>query len=353
MKKKKLVAAAMSLILLMTGCSNVKDQKESAGTSVSSSAVVEDTKMTDSVKASSEPYNFEFKELVTSDMYRDTMGEDIYQAYVNFTDAVMNGETEFECSCEDSFNWVMYHYIRHYSPCVDQFVEPSYFEDGVGHFYYTIPEDEFRQKLADWEVMVTDIINNCGIQEDDSDFEKALLIYLYIADHYSYDITVRDRDDLGAYRFLTEDGGICYEISLAYTYLLAQVGVDSAVAWGPSDNPETTDEHEWVILNLNGTYYNVDPTWAIGNYETLDYFLFSDDSRYYNYGEYAAENTTRVSTKPYVDPDYVSPYMCNDDTFDFFQCSTFIELDHENNILYYMSCGTAGATDGFDFSDYT
>ena len=284
------------------------------------------------------------------------MGEDIYQAYVNFTDAVMNGETEFECSCEDSFNWVMYHYIRHYSPCVDQFVEPSYFEDGVGHFYYTVSEDEFRQKLSDWEALVTDIINASGIQAGDSDLEKALLIYLYIADNYTYDLSVKERydvDELGGYRLLTGEGGICYEISIAYTYLLAQVGVDSAVVSGPSDDPQTTSQHEWVIVNINGTYYNVDPTWAIGNYDPLDYFLFTDDTRYYCHGAYAAANTTRVSPKPYTDPDYVSPYMCNDDSFDCFQCATFVDLDHENNIIYYESCGSGSAADGFDFSDFT
>ena len=101
MKKKKLVAATMSLILLMTGCSNVKVQEESAGTSVSSAAAgVEDTKMTDSVKASSEPYRYEYKQIAVSDMFRDTMGEDMYEAYCNFITAIENGETSFECSDE-------------------------------------------------------------------------------------------------------------------------------------------------------------------------------------------------------------------------------------------------------------
>lgn len=352
MNKKKLVAAAMSLILLVTGCSNVKDQKESAGASVSSSEVVEDTKMTDSVKASSEPYHFEYKQLVVSDMFRDTMGEDMYEAYCNFITAIENGETSFECADEDTYDWMMGQYAYNCNPCVAEFTVDTYYEDGVGHFAYTIPEDEFRQKLADWEVLVTDIINNCGIHEDDSDFEKAILIYSYIANNYVYDDYAAEHfmaDELSAYRLFTEGQGICQEIGIGYAYLLMEVGVDAAGSGGQS---EYSSAHEWTIVHINDQYYNVDATWALGS-GSLTYFLFSDDLRY-EMGGYSLELTRKVNHYPYFTfEDYVSPYMCYDDSFQYAVCGDYMDIDHENNILYYSNCENGCVLESFDYSDYT
>ena len=352
MKRKKLVAAAMSLILLMTGCSDVKDQKESVGTSVSSSVTVEDTKMTDSVKASDEPYHYEYKQLAVSDMFRDTMGEDMYVAYCNFLTAIENGETSFECSDEDTYYWMIGQYAYNCNPCIAQFTEAVGYEDGVGYFTYTIPEDEFRQELADWEILVTDIINGCGIQEGDSDFEKAILIYSYITNNYVYDYYAAEHfqaDELSVYRLFTEGQGICQEIGVAYAYLLMQVGVDAAACTGQS---EYMDSHKWTIVNLNGTYYNVDATWGLETGD-LSYFLFSDDTRY-EMGGYSLDLMIKVNYYPYETySDYVSPYMCNDDSFQYAVCGSYMDIDHENNILYYSSCDAGCQMLTFDYSDYT
>ena len=355
MKKKKLVAAAMSLILLMTGCSTLNEKEEVIDSSVSSEITTDvvPSKETAPIKAVSGPYSFEYKQIAVSDMFRDTMGEDMYEAYCNFITAIENGETSFECSDEYTCGWMMGQYADNCNPCVGEFTEMTYYEDGVGHFAYTIPEDEFRQKLADWEVLVTDIINGCGIEEGDSDFEKAILIYSYIANNYVYDHYAAEHyndDQLSVYRLFTEGQGICQEIGMGYAYLLMQVGVDAAGSGGWRE--DMTTSHEWTIVNINGTYYNVDATWALGNSD-LCYFLFSDAMRY-QMGGYPLELTKKVNNYPYFTfDDYVSPYMCNDDSFQYVVCGTYMDIDHENNILYYLSCDEGCQMLTFDYSDYT
>ena len=355
MKKQKLAAAAMSLILLMTGC-KVVDEKNYTERTTGQSETTEATRLTTTEKAEEEPsdgsYRFEYKQFVVSDMFRDTMGEDMYVAYRNFITAIENGETEFECADEDTFGWMMGQYAYNCNPCVAEYVKSDYYADGVGHFSYTIPEDEFRVKLQEWEELVTDIINGCGIQEDDSDLEKALLIYLYISDNYVYDYYAADNaqvDELSAYRLFTGGQGICQEIGIGYAYLLMQVGVDAAGCGGWS--VYSTVPHEWTIVHIGDHYYNIDATFALGQ-NTLDLFLMSDEDRYAQ-GGYTADQMTRVNHYPYeMDDNYVSPYVCDDDSVPEFVCTTFEDLDHENNIIYYSTCEGGCQMHEFDFSDY-
>ncbi len=346
----------MSLILLMTGCTVVEDQKDSIGTTASSSVhEADEARVTGAVKASDSPCCFEYDPYVVSDMYRDTMGEDMYMSYMNFVDAVENGETQFECCGYDEYGWLFGQYIPQWAPFAAEYTIADYYEDGIVHFHYTLPEDEIREYYGYWKNMVTDIINNCGIQEGDSDFEKAFMLYYYISYNYEYDYDALDNLDshtVSAYRFLTEGRGICSDVSEAYTFLLGQVGVDSAPAHGPSDDPDT-QAHEWTVIHINDGYYNIDATWAMGKEASPDLFMFSDSKRY-RYGLYAFENTHRVNNYPYeMDESYVSPYVCDDETMDIFTCSSFVDLDHENNIIYYMTCEDGCVLRSFDFSSYT
>ncbi|SEW05803.1 hypothetical protein SAMN05216413_1020 [Ruminococcaceae bacterium KH2T8] len=355
MKKLKIAAAAMSLILLMTGCKAAGDENMTERTT-EQSETTEGTKLTVSAKTADEPsdgsYRFEYKQFVVSDMFRDTMGEDMYEAYSNFIAAIENEDTEFECADEDTFNWMMGQYAYSCNPCVAEFVEADYYADGVGHFYYTIPEDEFRVKLQEWEDLVTGIINGCGIQEDDSDLEKALLIYLYISENYVYDYDAAENaqaNELSAYRLFTEGHGICQEIGIGYAYLLMQVGVDAAGCEGWSDY--MTVPHEWTIVHIGDNYYHVDPTFALGK-NTLDLFLMSDDDRYLQ-GGYSTAQMRRVNLYPYeMDENFVSPYVCDDELVPTFEDTYYLELDHENNIIYYASCEEGCGLQEFDFSDY-
>jgi hypothetical protein len=113
------------------------------------------------------------------------------------------------------------------------------------------------------------------------DAEKALRLYRLFAREYAYDHeifadTKRLIEEGGAYRTLMTGQGICQEIAPAYNYLLLQAGVDAGICSGMRENGES---HEWSIVKLDGTYYYVDPTYAISSPDTLRYFGMTEAER--------------------------------------------------------------------------
>lgn len=358
MKKLKVVAAILAMIMLMSACRStetatiISEENETSETSVSETFETETVPETEEITVEDDSYVFEYKEYVMSDMFRETMGENVSNAYKNFIEAIENGETEFECSDEDTFLWMMGQCAYNCNPCVAEFVNELYFEDGVGYFEYNIPEEEFRKKQAEFETIVTDIINGAGIKKDDSELEKALLLYLYIIENYDYDYVAAETytvDQLSAYRLFTEGKGICQEIGIGYAYLLMELGIDAAGSGGIG---EDGIGHEWTIVHINDNYYNIDPTFGLGT-KTLAYFMMTDDLREV-YGGYKIEDVTKVNHYPiYHYDDYVCPYICDDETFPDFGFAEFYDLDHENNIIYYVTCETPEDISSFDFTPYT
>ena len=83
-----------------------------------------------------------------------------------------------------------------------------------------------------------------------SDFEKALLLHDELAVHGTYALNRPNADDILIDRF-----GQCSAYTLAYSYLLSRVGVDSEIV------VSNEMHHTWNKVCIDGTYYNVDVTW--------------------------------------------------------------------------------------------
>lgn len=112
---------------------------------------------------------------------------------------------------------------------------------------------------------------------DDSmdDFTKAVILHdaLVLNTYYPDD----PNNNRGSnYSYMVEDYGVCQYYSECYAYLLAQCGIKSEVVTSDSMN------HEWLKINLDGKYYNIDNTWdditpdRVGR-ARHSYFLYSDE----------------------------------------------------------------------------
>lgn len=82
-------------------------------------------------------------------------------------------------------------------PVIDEYIdiptEGPAFTDGVGYFAYTIPYEEFKEKLQEFENIVVGILNK-ALEDEYSDFEKALALYQYFISHYTYDYDTYNSD---------------------------------------------------------------------------------------------------------------------------------------------------------------
>ena len=135
-------------------------------------------------------------------------------------------------------------------------VETLYSDDQV-----TAMRAEFRRR-AQWYLDKVD--------DNMSEFDKALVLHDELVLHSSYLLTGE------TYDLMVNGQGRCYGYSECYSYLLAQVGVDSEIVESDDMN------HQWNKVKIDGEYYHVDVTWDDPLPDSLGFvkhtfFLLSDE----------------------------------------------------------------------------
>lgn len=321
--------------------------KNDQAPSVTASATVESTDATTTTEARG---HFEYKPVVISTIFREIMGEDKYEAYCNYVTAVQKGEDSFKVKSEETYDWMIGQFPSQLQPVYSDYTESNYggaFKNGSATFQYKIPKEELAAKEKDFEKLVTGILNE-NLRDDYSDFEKALALYLYIANNYSYDYDLLERiekepsTDASSYRFLTTKQGICSECSVAYSFLLLQSGVDATIAGGTGSDNEA---HGWSYVTINGKNYHIDPTYAMGSGNSLSYFMMNDTQREKENGFKKSETTVACHYKGSPNGD---KYDAGDDFFMPLWGGTLTSWDHEKKLIYYVDSNGENAV--FDYS---
>ncbi len=271
-------------------------------------------------------------------------------ALFNLCDALRKGEDTFECANEQAYmNAIGGRLINYYFPvasnCVME-VEGTGFENGVGKINYLIPKEEFLEREKAFEEQIVTILNE-NVKPEYSDFEKALALYVYISQNYTYDYDKADRlgpdtDDVLTYSPLALGKGICQEFSGLYSYLLMQCGVQADVVCGDMYDA-TTPGHQWDFVRINGTDYYVDTTFALHDPEVcddhtpLEYFLMTDDMRSF-YGNFDP-GTYQMCGQGETSRSYFDIYA-KDDRYSELWNGYFLEMDTNNNVVKYVEYGS-------------
>lgn len=297
--------------------------------------------------------NFTFQPKVASQYLAEIFGEQKVEAWFNLVDAVMAGEDTFACPDQETYNWVMGQFPNKCFPVLLELIDYAYdrghaVENGVASFTYRVPREEAAAKIAEFSKLVEDILNKT-MKSDYSDFEKAISLFLYFRENYTYDYAAAEDVENGevfytnSYRLLTGKTGVCHEIASAYSYLLMQAGVDAMTVMGGN--------HEWNYIRLNGKNYHVDPTYALsGAPDELYYFLMTDASRC----EDGFEKEKFLYCSNYSQDNPHPDYAAEDETFIELRNGYFDALDHENRLLTYFSQGDFGeqSLKRFDYKGY-
>ena len=205
----------------------------------------------------------------------------------------------------------------------------------MAEFSYTVPQEEAAARIADFEELVEGILNET-LKDDYSDLEKALALYLYFSHHYIYDYESARPDFapdyLSSYRVLTTGTGICQEFSVAYSYLLLQAGVDADVMSGHRGYDH--EPHQWSYVKINGHDFHIDPTYVIGDQDSLSYFMMTDAQREYA-DSYSRDDFVICS---HYSQDHPHPdHSAEDDTFREIWNGRFMEFDHKTRTLSYSA----------------
>lgn len=301
------------------------------------------------------PYTFQPK--VCSVYMEEVFGKPMVDAWFSLVDAVMAGEDSFACPDAETYYWVMGQFPDKCFPVLDDMLyyagnpdEPVV--DGVARFMYLIPQEEAAARIDEFAALVEKILNET-LEEDYSDLEKALALYKYFSDHYVYDYEAARPDVyvdyLSSYRALTTGTGICQEFSVAYAYLLMEAGVEATNMSGHRSYDGVG--HQWTYVRINGHDFHIDPTYVVGDKNSLSYFMMDDAQReaedcYYRYDYTITSNYAQDHPHP--------AYAAEDDSFRPIWRGYFLSFDHETRTLFYREYESDGriATKSFDYTGW-
>ena len=332
----------LAVSFLISGCNKGKteatDKTDISGVA-GQTAASDITTSSQTETMASEP--FEFNPHVYSGKIAERIPQDYWDAFYNLCDALRKGEDTFGCSSQEAYNWATdVSVLCDLFPPAGAKIEgkstdgsPAY-ENGTGKIHYNMPVEDFLKRESDFEVLITDILNST-IEKDDTEYERALKLYLYVAKNYVYDYSLIENlsnDENYVFACFKEKKGQCVNFASVYAYLLLQAGID-AVSY------RIYEElcHAWTYAVIDGKGYHIDTTWALqadgieGVY--LDYFMMSDKERIADGCTLTDPNVTLLPecsvNKTNVKFDAKDGQYCIRD-----YCK-FVSLDEEKKIVHY------------------
>lgn len=258
--------------------------------------------------------SYVFQPVVCSAYMEEVFGKAMCEAWFHLVNAVMAGEDTFACPDQETYDWVMGQFPIRCFPVLTELIDYAYDRensvvDGIASFIYLVPREEAAERIGEFARQIEGILND-ALEDDYSDFEKALALYGYFANYYQYDYETEQKmyetivDYTTPLRVFETGMGICTEISRAYSYLLMQAGVDAATVMGGG--------HEWSYVRINSVNYHIDPTFAINNLSSLAYFMMTDEQR--EATGYGKDDYVFISNY-WQDHPHPAEYTADDDTF--------------------------------------
>ena len=329
----------LAVSFLISGCNKGKTEATDISGVAGQTAASDITTSSQTETTASEP--FEFNPHVYSGKIAERIPQDYWDAFYNLCDALRKGEDTFGCSSQEAYNWATdVSVLCDLFPPAGAKIEgkstdgsPAY-ENGTGKIHYNMPVEDFLKRESDFEALITDILNST-IEKDDTEYERALKLYLYVAKNYVYDYSLIENlsnDENYVFACFKEKKGQCVNFASVYAYLLLQAGID-AVSY------RIYEElcHAWTYAVIDGKGYHIDTTWALqadgieGVY--LDYFMMSDKERIADGCTLTDPNVTLLPecsvNKTNVKFDAKDGQYCIRD-----YCR-FVSLDEEKKIVHY------------------
>lgn len=296
--------------------------------------------------------HYTFNPHVFSTFYLKEHGEKRRDAFYAYVDALRAGEDGFRCPNEGDAAWSSGRYAMMFFPFAGLYADAEYVGNGWAEITYKIPKEEFLAKEREFEARIEEILNDV-LEDDYTDFEKALALYEFLTEYsvYDYDMMAHNGDETwtsrqSSYRVLTEKQGVCGEIAMLYQYLGLQCGIDvdevvgAAVEYG-------ADSHAWNYILLDGTGYLIDATWGLtdNHKPDLKYFLFTDELRETRDG-YRTDSCDVGFCGMYGARKKFS-FECNDEHYSELWEGYFIAFDENEKCIFYRDRN--GSIKRFDY----
>ena len=323
------IGICFALVLSLAGCT-VDNNSGKTETSGSKHGFKEESTYT-----SLEHFTYTFQPHVISKEYSVIYGEGINKEFFTFCDTILAGQNTFPCSTDERFHQLL-SIARTCFPLAEAVIDKdnTHVKNGLCCLAYQSEGAELAEAITSFQSKVTDVITE-AIPFDEPDCIKAMELYTAVArkDTYDASTTLDDFLSIKPYRAIMENTGICQEIAGEYIYYLLQVGINAIPC--SSLNRDRSEAHEWALVELDGSWYHVDPTYAAQYPDSLFFFGMDDRQREY-YGDLPPEWFT------YAESDRLdrSQYNAYDRRFvDFWTAETY-QLDHTSKTIHVKEINT-------------
>nr|WP_255724728.1 transglutaminase-like domain-containing protein [Shimazuella soli] len=124
-----------------------------------------------------------------------------------------------------------------------------------------------------------------------SDYERAKLIYRYVAKTMNYDVGKFEENsfawDDGALKSLKLKRGVCQDYVFLTLSLLRSLDIPSRFIEGIANN----QNHAWVEAKINGDWLVMDPTWGSGYIDPNKGFIKHYDKSFFDIPKKKLEKT--------------------------------------------------------------
>lgn len=123
---------------------------------------------------------------------------------------------------------------------------------------YTLEEEEIIRR--------TELLNEAaeswmkGMPQDADAYEKAKYLYEYLIGHTEYERGVADSQNICS--VLLNGRSVCQGYAKTFQWLCQRAGVSALLATGRANG----GGHAWTVIELDGEWYHVDPTWGDASY---------------------------------------------------------------------------------------
>ena len=198
------------------------------------------------------------------------------------------------------------------------------------YFFLEKPYKNYEKEMKAFNEAVDKFLADIDMNAPDN--EKALAIHDKLCALVSYDDDVAAKAGKGsdlahtAYGVFVANGSgdahkaVCDGYSLAYEYLLQQVGIEATVMVGEGGTKDNSGPHAWSLVKLDGDWYEVDSTWDDAmtdwndaldkakkedpNNEALPYYEKAlNDKKYYDIITHYQYNLTTKQFSDYTPPE--------------------------------------------------
>lgn len=138
--------------------------------------------------------------------------------------------------------------------------------DAIVRFRYTIDKERCKKIKS----QIDDVVQNdfkLSYVRILSGKEQVMYVYKWIALYCNY--TIHSAHNQTIYSVFVHRHSVCTGIAKAAQYLLKLLGIDSRLVFGKMNNSEKDSRHCWLIVNIEGQWYHLDPTFALPETEHL------------------------------------------------------------------------------------